>query len=127
MKRQIVAVVAVLVGLATPVYAQAAQAQWVQGPDLATAVGATYTWQVDTGVVTPITAACVAQPAPALPLCTATIPAVTAGAHSYALTASNAFGSATTRTATGQAPSAPGSIKIIVTVQVTTPDEELEE
>lgn len=114
------AVLACLVALAPAVVGQTPvwRLQWDQpAPTLAEAQGYLYSVRVDTQAPTSLTATC-AGTAPAK-LCSAPLPPLTSGPHTLVLTATNAFGSASSAPLAG-APPLP-AINVTVIVQVTVP------
>ena len=100
--------------------AQTAQILWTQSDPLAKAQAETFTLKVDAAAPTALTAACTQIDANNS-ACSAPIAAPTPGNHTYTLTATNAFGSASTTVGPGSAPGVPGGFKLVITITVTTP------
>jgi hypothetical protein len=100
-RRLLISSLLLVLGLPVGVVAQTtiAKMAWTQpligGQTLTDVQAFAYSLKVDNGTPVALTATCVAPVAPATnPTCSATLPLIT-GSHSLTLTATNAFGSAT--------------------------------
>ena len=94
--------------------------QWDQAESVATAAGFAYALKVDASAPTPLVTTCapLASTPGLLSHCSAPLPTLTPGTHTLTVTATNAFGTASSSPLTGAPPTAPVNIVITITVQV---------
>ncbi len=111
----------VMVGLLWGGIVSAQTTTWRLAWDMPEAVGLSqgfvYSLSVDGAAAAPLGATCVVRAAGGS-TCSAALPPMTTGTHTLRVTASNAFGSATSAPYTGASPSAPLNLTVTLTVVI---------